>query len=126
MPHPETFFNRRKTVLYLALSDSTWDCRGEEWFGKCIHCGTRIRISQAGDLLGNTSIEHIVPRSHGGTDDLDNLALACAACNSTKGCLQDIAGPGDPGYEKMIALLRRRKAERAREFSPGDRARLGI
>lgn len=30
------------------------------------------------------SIEHITPKSKGGTDDLDNLALACPACNNSK------------------------------------------
>lgn len=30
-------------------------------------------------------IEHIVSKQHGGTDDLDNLALACSRCNLLKG-----------------------------------------
>ena len=30
-------------------------------------------------------IEHIVARQHGGTDDPDNLALACPECNFHKG-----------------------------------------
>ena len=30
-------------------------------------------------------MKHIVPRKHGGGDDLDNLALACAECNLHKG-----------------------------------------
>jgi hypothetical protein len=30
-------------------------------------------------------IEHIIPRQHGGTDDLANLALACYHCNHHKG-----------------------------------------
>jgi hypothetical protein len=30
-------------------------------------------------------IEHIIPKIHGGTDDLDNLALACIDCNLHKG-----------------------------------------
>ncbi|MCI0525482.1 MAG: HNH endonuclease [Acidobacteria bacterium] len=29
-------------------------------------------------------IEHITPLSHGGSDDKDNLALACTACNLFK------------------------------------------
>ena len=31
------------------------------------------------------TIDHIMPRSRGGTDDLENLQLLCAACNSSKG-----------------------------------------
>lgn len=30
------------------------------------------------------SVEHIVPRSKGGTNDLDNLAYACQGCNNRK------------------------------------------
>jgi len=30
-------------------------------------------------------IEHVIPKIHGGTDDLDNLALACIDCNLHKG-----------------------------------------
>lgn len=30
-------------------------------------------------------IEHIVPRQHDGNDSLENLALACPACNLRKG-----------------------------------------
>lgn len=30
-------------------------------------------------------IEHITPKIHGGSDELDNLALACADCNLHKG-----------------------------------------
>ena len=33
----------------------------------------------------NMTIDHIVPRSKGGTDHEENLQLLCGACNSTKG-----------------------------------------
>ena len=32
----------------------------------------------------NMTIDHILPRSRGGSDAPDNLQLLCAACNSTK------------------------------------------
>ena len=48
---------------------------------------------QAGDCnlcrehftLRNMTLDHIIPRVHGGPDDDDNLQLLCAACNSLKG-----------------------------------------
>ena len=30
------------------------------------------------------TIDHVLPRSRGGTDELYNLAVACAECNNTK------------------------------------------
>ncbi|HEY4423202.1 MAG TPA: HNH endonuclease [Pyrinomonadaceae bacterium] len=30
-------------------------------------------------------VEHIIPKVHGGTDEFDNLALACIDCNLHKG-----------------------------------------
>ena len=48
---------------------------------------------QAGDCnlcrehfpLRNMTLDHIIPRAHGGADDDDNLQLLCGACNSLKG-----------------------------------------
>ena len=36
-------------------------------------------------LFPNLTIDHVVPRSRGGTDHVDNLQLLCGACNSIKG-----------------------------------------
>ncbi|WP_313933932.1 MULTISPECIES: HNH endonuclease signature motif containing protein [Nostocaceae] len=36
-------------------------------------------------VLGILEIEHIVPKAAGGTDDEENLWLACRLCNSYKG-----------------------------------------
>ena len=46
--------------------------------GCCIYCG--IHASKA-----KMEIEHVIPRSRGGTDSLNNLVLSCHACNQTKG-----------------------------------------
>jgi DNA-binding CsgD family transcriptional regulator len=34
---------------------------------------------------GKRCVEHIIPRSKGGSDDAENLALACGPCNTRKG-----------------------------------------
>jgi len=36
-------------------------------------------------LMNDLTIEHIIPRSHGGTNDEKNIALACAPCNQERG-----------------------------------------
>ena len=46
--------------------------------GLCNGCQTQFPFR-------NMTVDHIVPRRHGGTDALDNLQLLCGACNSTKG-----------------------------------------
>jgi 5-methylcytosine-specific restriction endonuclease McrA len=48
----------------------------EKWGRRCAYCGA------AGVPL---EIEHIVPRSRGGTDRVSNLTLACHRCNRAKG-----------------------------------------
>ena len=46
--------------------------------GCCIYCD--IHASKT-----KMEIEHVIPRSRGGTDSLNNLVLSCHACNQTKG-----------------------------------------
>lgn len=48
---------------------------------RCEYC--RLHQDDAGPF--SLHIEHIIPKQHGGTDDLDNLCLACAECNWAKG-----------------------------------------
>lgn len=49
--------------------------------------GHRCEYCRAPEALFNFpfEVEHIVPVSSGGDNDLDNLALACRACNVRKG-----------------------------------------
>jgi hypothetical protein len=47
---------------------------------RCEYC----RIHQRHYVL-TFHVEHIVARQHGGSDDAANLALACHACNRSKG-----------------------------------------
>ena len=36
-------------------------------------------------LINNLTIEHLTPRSFGGTNEQDNIVLACVLCNQKKG-----------------------------------------
>jgi 5-methylcytosine-specific restriction endonuclease McrA len=51
---------------------------------KCVYCGS----------TGDLSIDHVTPLSRGCSDDIENLATACRACNSSKGAksLEDWLG----------------------------------
>lgn len=46
------------------------------WY-ECIRCGKRFR-------KGDIDIDHIIPRSYGGSDDLSNLQCMCKYCNRSK------------------------------------------
>ena len=48
---------------------------------RCEYC----QLRQEDSPLALLHIEHVVPRKHGGGDELDNLALACIDCNLHKG-----------------------------------------
>mgnify|MGYP006322800743 FL=1 len=48
---------------------------------RCEYC----RLHQDDSSLAALHIEHIIPRFHGGNDDMDNLAMACMDCNLHKG-----------------------------------------
>jgi hypothetical protein len=48
--------------------------------GRCEYC----RLRQEHYRLWRHQIEHVIPKKHGGTDDEDNLALACVRCNLGK------------------------------------------
>jgi hypothetical protein len=47
--------------------------------GRCEYCQSPAKYSTQ-----RFSLEHITPRSQGGTTSLDNLALACQGCNNHK------------------------------------------
>lgn len=95
--------------------------RGERcWVGKCIHCGSRVAVSDDGATLA--TIEHIVPRNHGGGDEAENLALACARCNAGKGVRHDARRRDDPKLVALIAALQARRRERWRAAPDDARA----
>jgi predicted restriction endonuclease len=47
----------------------------EHWNYRCAYCGD----------TENLTLDHITPRSKGGTDRITNLVCACNSCNKSKG-----------------------------------------
>ena len=72
--------------------------------GYCNGCGHHFEMR-------NLAVDHIIPRSKGGTDHISNLQLLCGACNSLK---------GNRSHEYLLACLtdkgwiKREKAARNR------------
>ncbi len=111
-----------RLLLWAAATDRTFELRtfgGRRMLvGKCIHCRRKLAIDLRGSVVPVATVEHIVPKTHGGTDALDNLAVACRRCNSTKGVRVDPRRADDPVLQEVIATLRARRAERMREPPP--------
>lgn len=57
-------------------------------------------------VLGQLEIEHIIPRARGGSDDEDNLWLACRLCNNAKGVQTECLDP-DTGQRVRLFDPRR-------------------
>lgn len=53
----------------------------------CRCCGTQMQRS--GNSPQRETLDHIVPRSRGGSNDIENLRLVCSSCNN------DLPGHGD-------------------------------
>jgi hypothetical protein len=76
---------------------------------RCEYCG----LPQSQSPLAALQIEHILPRKHGGTDQADNLALACIDCNLHKG--SNIAGL-DPLTQSVTSLFDPRRQSWGEHF----------
>jgi len=52
---------------------------------KCVYCDYDGSKSFDAWLRGSFHVDHWVPRSRGGTDEIENLRTACGPCNAYKG-----------------------------------------
>lgn len=71
------------------LTVAQWNDRLAAFGGACAYCGVRDgSVRQPWNdprLTVRLTVDHVVPRSRGGTHDLDNIVPACPACNCEKG-----------------------------------------
>ena len=108
---------REQLVLQVVATDSTFHratVRGAEaWVGKCLHCNRKLVVALDGATAA--TIEHCVPRNHGGTDEPKNLALACEPCNRQKGFRHDHRPAAHPRTREVIDALVQRRLERWKE-----------
>lgn len=76
--------------------------------GHCCYCQTSQLV--IGPLL---EIEHIIPESHGGSSEEENLAYACPLCNARK---SDRVEGFDPITEEVVRLFHPRLDVWAQHF----------
>jgi hypothetical protein len=73
-------------------------------------------------VMGILEIEHIVPAGRGGSDEEDNLWLACSLCNGFKGVQTEAR---DPESRKVVRLFNPRRQRWSDHFAwSKDRTRI--
>jgi 5-methylcytosine-specific restriction endonuclease McrA len=74
----------------------------------CEYCHSPERLS-----ANRFTIDHVIPKSLGGSDALDNLALACRRCNERR--YNFVAGI-DPETQEIVPLFNPRQQKWAEHF----------
>lgn len=62
-----------RTLIEPHIKRQIWERQHE----KCAYCGTRRQLK-------HMTVDHIIPFSKGGTDDIENLQCTCKMCNRLK------------------------------------------
>lgn len=110
---------RQRLILGIVATDRTFERRTHNdasfWVGHCIFCSRALTVDDDGSLDARATIEHIVPRAHGGDDQLVNLALACRRCNTEKGVRHDVRKHDDPRSRAIIEALQAKRRARWRD-----------
>lgn len=70
---------------------------------KCPYCKEELKA----DVI---SLDHIIPRSVGGEDSIENLEIICDRCNRMKGELKK------KEYEKLLEQIDTFKRKKARQY----------
>lgn len=55
----------------------------------CHYCGDKLLLHPPHPYKKSPSVDHRIPLTSGGTNDLSNLVLCCHQCNIIKGTLDD-------------------------------------
>lgn len=64
------YYDKRRAQLYKQL----WISGGENY---CFYCGELVRRKKR-------TLDHLIPKSLGGTWDIENIVLCCWECNHAK------------------------------------------
>jgi len=92
----------------MSISDLTRQAVRERASYLCEYCHSPERLS-----ANHFTIDHIIPRSLEGSDDISNLALACRRCNERR--YNFVAGV-DPETQEIVPLFNPRGQKWADHF----------
>ena len=65
----------RRGRLRYNITESEWEAKKAEYNNRCAYCGRKSK---------QLTVEHIIPLSSGGEDELANIIPACIECNRSK------------------------------------------
>lgn len=89
-PHEVEHARRQKTSIQYVLNKRvdlvfkrTRAAEAQGW--KCCYCG--VHMSVECKSKNSVTLEHVIPKSQGGTDNPDNLVAACNRCNTRRGTM---------------------------------------
>ena len=56
---------------------------------RCAFCGCKVHLGHFGININDSiaSMDHVIPKSEGGTNSFENIVCACQDCNSIRGTL---------------------------------------
>jgi len=105
-----------------AETDKTFKKVGADWVGKCLICNGPVAFdSRTGE---GATLEHILAKSRGGTEDPANLAVVHGRCNWEKGRRWDPKRRRSPEeYQTFVDRLLAKRKDRWRaesEAAPGS------
>lgn len=92
----------------MSISEPTRQAIRERASYLCEYCHSPERLS-----ANRFTIDHVIPRSLEGSDDISNLALACRRCNERR--YNFVAGV-DPESQEIVALFNPRRQQWAEHF----------
>jgi 5-methylcytosine-specific restriction endonuclease McrA len=77
--------NAKMSTIVFRVTHGVWMrtrlAEAQNW--RCCWCGRHASIFRS--RRDSATIEHVTPKSEGGTDAWENLAMSCARCNSSRG-----------------------------------------
>ena len=85
----------------MPISNATKQAVREQANYLCEYCHSPERLS-----ANRFTVDHIIPKSLGGTDNIDNLALACRRCNERR--YNFVAGI-DPETQAIVPIFNPRQ-----------------
>ncbi|MDX2230180.1 MAG: HNH endonuclease signature motif containing protein [Leptolyngbyaceae cyanobacterium bins.349] len=74
----------------------------------CEYCHSPERLS-----ANRFTVDHVIPKSLGGSDEFDNLALACRRCNERR---YNFVASIDPETKNIVPIYNPRKQKWAEHF----------